>query len=213
MTIRFKVLFLTGCIFLIVASGCTRLNSKQNEKLLVPKGPKIRTAIVGFDIHAKTYGASEIDKKLMEMLSSALFKTGRFDLIERKEIERVFKEQEFQLSGMVDPATAVKIGKILGVRAIVTGAVTEVGFSTASFLLNMTICRVSIDVRIIDVETARILAAETGEGRSSKGGIIFNEGAWDALKKKDMETWIGEALREASEDVARKIDEQMINHL
>jgi len=136
------------------------------------------------------------------MLSGALFRTGCFDLVERKNIERLIQEQKLQQSGMVDMATAVKIGKLLGAQAVVTGAVTEIGVSAVSFIANITTVRVSIDVRVIDVETGKILAAEIGDGRSSAtvAGDVNS-----ALRKKDLDLWIAEALRKAVEDVAKKI--------
>ncbi len=168
-------------------------------------GPKARTAIVGFNVYARTYGVADLDRRLIEMLSTSLFRTGRYDLVERKDIERVLREQRFQLSDMVDPATAVRIGKIVGAQTIVTGAITEIGFSAASFIINATICTVGIDVRLIDVETARIVMAETGYGRSFMGGFIFSEDALKAVARRQLESWIGEAMRGAAEDVARKI--------
>lgn len=177
----------------------------QEAMLSAHTGPKVRTAIVGFDVYARTYGVGNLDKRLVEMLSSALFRTGRYDLVERKDIERVLREQRFQLSDMVDPLTAVGIGRILGAQAIVTGAITEIGFSAGSFIINMTQCTVGIDVRMIDVETAKIVMAETGYGRSYRGGLMFSEDALRAVNRRDFESWIGEAMRAATEEVARKI--------
>lgn len=199
-------LFLVLFFLTIVLEGATFAEEKglpkQDMSSPMAKAPKIRVAVVGFDVHAKDYGVREIEMKTIDMLSTALFKTGCFDLVERKNIEKVFQEQKFQQSGMVDTATAVIIGKLLGAQAIVTGAVSEIGISAASFIANITTVRVSIDVRVIDVETARILIAEKGDGRSSAavGGDVSS-----ALRKKDSELWIGEALRKAVENVANKI--------
>lgn len=203
---RFRLILFLCCIYLM---GCA--HSKNELRLSNYKGPKKRVAIVGFGMYVRTYGVKEMDRLLIEMLSTSLFKTGQFDLVERKEIERVFQEQKFQLSGMVDPATAVEIGKILGAQAIITGAITEIGFQAGSFIINMTSCRVGIDVRIIDVTTAKILMAESGTGKSYVRGIIFNEDAWDAVRKKNFEIWVSEALRNAAEDVTKKINKQMVS--
>lgn len=204
---RYKLTLFLFCICGVYLIACA--HSKDKLYRPVYKGPKKRVAVVGFDVHAKTYGVQEIDRRLIEMLSTSLFRTGQFDLVERKEIERVFQEQKFQLSGMVDPATAVEIGKILGAQAIITGAITEIGFQAGSFIINMTVCRVGIDVRIIDATTAKILMAESGTGKSYVRGIIFNEDAWDAVRKKNFEIWVSEALRNAAEDVAKRINKQM----
>ena len=48
-----------------------------------------------------------------------------YEIIDRANIETILKEQAFQLSGIVDEETAVKIGKMVGVDAIWTGSVKE----------------------------------------------------------------------------------------
>ncbi len=197
----FSYIFMAGLV------GCS--SSKQDIRLSRYQGSPKRVAIVGFDVNAKTYGVKEIDKKLIDMLSTALFRTGNFVMVERSKINKVLEEQAFQLSGAVDPKTAVEIGKILGAEAVVTGAVSEIGFQALSFLVNMTACRVSVDIRIIDVSTAKVVMAENGEGRSLYGGIIFVEDAADAIKRKDLEIWISEAVRNAAENVAKKINVRM----
>jgi len=190
-------------ILVLVFVGCAgkRNVTPPHQKDRLP----VRTAVVGFDVYAKTYGVQDIGGKAAEMMTTALFKTGQFDMVERRQIKRVIEEQRFQSSSLVDPATAVRIGRILGARYVVTGAVTEIGFQEASILINVTACRVSLDVRIIDVETSRVLAAEVGEGRSTRTGVMFQENIFDAVRKSSMESWIGEALRHATEDAAGKI--------
>jgi curli biogenesis system outer membrane secretion channel CsgG len=106
------------------------------------------------------------------------------------------------MSGMVDTATAVKIGNILGVQAIVTGSITEMGCSAASFIAKMTTCRASMDVQVINVENAEIVSAETGEGTSKS---VLHYDAQKALTQKDAELWVSEALRSASENAASKV--------
>jgi curli biogenesis system outer membrane secretion channel CsgG len=204
MLLFYALIILSGC----AASGYERGSPKQDISSSPAKTPKMRIAVIGFDVHAYHYGVERIADRAEEMLTVALLKTGHFDLVERRHIKRVLEEQKFQYSGMVDPITAVKLGKILGVQAIVTGAVTEIGFSSASFIVNIPSCRASIDVRVIDVETAKVIAAETGDGRSSAtiGGDVRS-----ALGKKDAELWISEALRKASEDAAYKIAINMAN--
>jgi curli biogenesis system outer membrane secretion channel CsgG len=204
---RLKFIAFLLSFFPLIILGC--VNRADEGGLLKPdispsvaKITKIRCAVVGFDVYTKNYGVQEIEMKTIDMLSTALFRTGRFDLVERKNIEKVIQEQKFQQSGMIDTATALKMGKLLGARAVVTGAVTEIGVSAVSFIADITTVRVSIDVRVIDVETGKILAAETGDGRSSArvAGDVNS-----AVRKTALDLWIGEALRKAIEDVAKKI--------
>ncbi|MDR3342006.1 MAG: CsgG/HfaB family protein [Treponema sp.] len=47
-----------------------------------------------------------------------------FTIIDRNQLDKVRREQNFQLSGVVDDETAVSIGKIVGANIIITGTVT-----------------------------------------------------------------------------------------
>jgi curli biogenesis system outer membrane secretion channel CsgG len=191
-----------------VFAGCVSDTPIKNEvqkspAVLVPqKVTKLRMAVVGFDVAASTYGLKQLDRKAEDMLTTALIKTKQFTMIDRKHIKKVIDEQAFQISGMVDTATAVKIGKILGAQAIVTGSITEMGCRAVSFIAKVTTCRASMDVQVISVETAEIIAAETGEGTSK---AVIHYDARRALEEKDAELWVSESLRSAADDVAKKI--------
>jgi hypothetical protein len=50
-----------------------------------------------------------------------------FTLIDRSQLDRIRREQEFQMSGEVDDTQAVSVGKIAGANVILTGAVTGSG--------------------------------------------------------------------------------------
>ncbi|MDR1250560.1 MAG: CsgG/HfaB family protein, partial [Treponema sp.] len=50
-----------------------------------------------------------------------------FTLIDRSQLDRIRREQEYQMSGEVDDTQAVSIGKIAGANVILTGAVTGSG--------------------------------------------------------------------------------------
>jgi hypothetical protein len=82
-----------------------------------------------------------------------LMKTRRFDVLERSYLERVLREQSLHQTGLIDPSTGAKIGKILGARFIVTGEAIPLKYqdTIGNYHDNM------IDtctIKIIDVETA-----------------------------------------------------------
>lgn len=58
------------------------------------------------------------------ILTSQIFKTGYFEMLERQQIEKILDEQDFAVSGAVDDASAAKMGEILGVQALIFGDVT-----------------------------------------------------------------------------------------
>jgi len=63
---------------------------------------------------------------LTNQLRAELLKTGRWTMINRAELDKIMKEQAVQLQTCTEPSCAVQLGKLLGVRKIVTGQVTKV---------------------------------------------------------------------------------------
>jgi hypothetical protein len=68
-----------------------------------------------------------------------------YQLVERAQIHKVFKEHGFQSLGAVDAATAASLGKILGANRLITGSYFAVGDAYETH------------VRILDVQTGKIV--------------------------------------------------------
>jgi hypothetical protein len=102
-------------------------------------------------------------------------------------------------SGAVDPNTAAKVGKILGLNAIVTGSISQFGLKKEGkdFIISQSkqqIVECTVDIRVVDVETGQILLADSGKGVAEKhSGKILGMGN----QSKYDETLEGEALRAA----------------
>jgi len=64
---------------------------------------------------------------LSDLLREQLWKTGRFRVVDRNNMERVLKEQGFQLADCTSTECAVQVGRLLGVAKMVTGNVTRLG--------------------------------------------------------------------------------------
>jgi len=85
-----------------------------------------------------------------EMLRAELFSTGRFVIVDKKNMEKVLKEQAFQQTGCTSSECAVEVGKILGVNIMATGSVTKLGNS------------INLSVTLTDVEKSESIAIEKG---------------------------------------------------
>src|SRR5690606_12546158 len=59
--------------------------------------------------------SSAFPEYVLNLITHDVTTMGRFDVVERSHIDAVLREQRFQLSGANDPATAVEVGRILGV--------------------------------------------------------------------------------------------------
>jgi hypothetical protein len=70
----------------------------------------------------------------------------RYTIVDRRDIEVILAEQNFQVSGYVDDDSAVSIGKIVGAQIVITGSISGTG------------SRKRLVVKALDVQTAVILA-------------------------------------------------------
>lgn len=124
---------------------------------------------------------------IKDMMTTALFGSNRYIVLERDNIDDVLVEQEFSASGKVGSATKIPKGKIEGADLLVVGAVTafDAGLSGFSIpipiplnrgndvaVLNLSFKKsyIAMDVRVIDARTARILASVAVEGSATKMG-------------------------------------------
>lgn len=83
---------------------------------------------------------------LAEELFTHLVNSG-LEIIERQMLDKVLGEIELGETGLIDADTAKKVGKVIGVDAVVTGSITDL----QSY--------VAINCRLIDVSTGRIFGA------------------------------------------------------
>jgi curli biogenesis system outer membrane secretion channel CsgG len=189
-----------------IVAGCA---ASPEVKAPPPAGPKLRVAVAKFE-NKTTYGA-RLGTAASDILVTELARTERFVLIERAELERLLTEQKLGLTGAVDPATAAQMGKILGAAAMVVGSVSQFGVKTEGSDLLITaskrqIAEATVDARIIDVETARILHAETGTGEAKTTSGTFLGLGSSASYDEALE---GKALRAAIVGLAEGIVAQL----
>ncbi|MFO7665265.1 MAG: CsgG/HfaB family protein [Desulfobacterales bacterium] len=109
---------------------------------------KAKVAVLDFQLQGEGFETKDMGIIVAEWFITALVKAGRFEVIERGLIQKLLEEQKLSMSGIVDETTATKIGRFLGVKTIISGSVMK--------LQNV----IEINARIIDVETASIIAAE-----------------------------------------------------
>jgi len=79
----------------------------------------------------------QVSAKLTESIEDGvmddLVNMGGMKVFTRNEMEKILTEQKFQQSGLVDEATLVSLGKIVGVKYIVTGSINNVELSYTSY--------------------------------------------------------------------------------
>ncbi len=134
---------------------------KQQEEMVdnlnstTPNADAKRIAILYFDNGSDNAELSRLRKGLADMLISDLSKIKMLNVIERARLEEILKEQKLNNSKEFDASTASKVGKLLGVQYILTGAFFDLMGS------------MRMDARIIDVETGKIIKSEGIDGATN----------------------------------------------
>ncbi len=136
------------------------------------KGPKLRVGVVNFQnkTPSKILGIGEA---AADILGTILQKTDRFIVIPQQDIDSILAQQRMGATGIVNPDTAAEMGQVLGLNAIVTGAVTayseaEEGSDYLVAKSKKQIARVTVDYRIVDTTTGVQLMADSGAGIYTK---------------------------------------------
>ena len=90
---------------------------------------KTRVAVLDFDyatVHnnvSAIFGSNvDVGKGVTDLLVTYLVKDGSYSVIERKALDKILAEQNFSNSERADASSAAKIGKLLGVDAMILGS-------------------------------------------------------------------------------------------
>jgi len=201
-----------------------------------PAVRKKRVAIMDFDyatVHsgvAAIFGQDvDIGKGITDLLVTRLVKDGTYSVIERKAMDKILAEQNFSNSDRANPSSAAKLGKLLGVDAIIVGSITQFGndtkntkvggsgggfggFGLGGFSRKKSKAIVTVDARVVNIDTGEIMAVADGKGESSRestsllgGGSNwhgFGAGAVDFGNSDFQSTIIGEAVKGAVDQMS-----------
>lgn len=107
------------------------------------------------DLKGEGISASEA-RIITGIIQEEMFKTGKYDLVERTRIEQLFEELEHKPSDFCDIQCAVKIGKQLSADKVMVGTIGKLG------------SLFTIQVKIVDIERSKI---EKMESIRAKGDI------------------------------------------
>ena len=116
-----------------------------------------------------------------------LLASGWFDLVDYEQLSNIAKMHEINMSGLVDQSTAVQLGKFAGAQFMVVGNVTgltskESGLDyqhgrSGGLGVDVRTVIANVAIRIVDIETGRIVGAGLGKGESASSNveIVFNK--------------------------------------
>jgi curli biogenesis system outer membrane secretion channel CsgG len=197
---------------------------------------KKRVAVLDFDYGTvRSYVAGlfgtdvDVGRGIADLIVKRLVQDGTYSVIERKALDKILAEQNFSTSDRANPASAAQIGKLLGLDAMILGSITQFGgetkeqkvggagggwggFGIGGFGRKESKAIVTVDARIVDIDTAEILAVADGKGESKRTGTSllgggfgrggFGVGGVDFSSKNFEETILGEAVKAAVDQLA-----------
>ena len=205
---------------------------------------KKRVAVLNFDYGtvqssvAAIFGNNQdVGKGISDLLVQKLVQDGKYSVIERNALDKVLGEQNFANSDRADSSTAAKIGRILGVDAVIVGSITQFGRDDKNTTVGGGVLGnygskyglggvgktkskavVGISARLVDTSTAEILAAVTGNGQSTRSGTSLlgagggggnaASGNYDMSSSNFADTILGEAVHQAVDSTATQLDDQ-----
>jgi hypothetical protein len=117
------------------------------EKLVAGLPEKARLAVLNVSADEEAAAA-----KIMDDLEIQLLDSGKFILVERKYLDALRAEQNFQMSGGVSDESAVSLGNMSGATIVITGALS--GGSGGSRRLTL---------KALDVQSAEIVVSAREE--------------------------------------------------
>lgn len=83
-----------------------------------------------------------------------------WSVVEREQLSKVLMEQDLQSTSIVDPATALRLGKIVGADGILVGEVAQYRIGSIPFFflftLDQDVYKVDFSFRLISVQTGEI---------------------------------------------------------
>lgn len=226
---RFTMVFLVFGLFALILAGCnasisgavkddTTVTGTSKELATASdtsdyKGPKLRVGVVNFQnkTPSKVLGVGEA---AADILGTILQKTGRFIVIPQQDMSSILEQQRMGATGAINPATAAKMGQVLGLNAIVTGSVTaysetEEASDYLVYKRKKQIARVTVDYRIVDTTTGVQLMADSGAGIYEKvSGGALGLGAKAGYDPDLRDGALRDALTKAMVNMMKQLESQ-----
>lgn len=204
---------------------------------------KKRVAVINFEYAAvqsqlsAIFGTNvDVGKGVADLLVEKLVKGGAFSVIERKAIDKIISEQNFSNSDRADASSAAKIGRLLGVDAIIIGSITQFGRDDKSVKLGggafggvagkyglggvgkkESKAAVNLTARMVNTDTGEILAVASGKGESSRSGAMLGGaggsygggggGGIDMTSSNFADTILGEAVNKAVDTMSAELQQ------
>lgn len=116
---------------------------------------KLSIAVIDFDNNSGNKDWDYMQKGVPRILIANLAQNKGLKIVERTKLDKALKELKFSQTGLVNPETAKKLGKLIGADYALFGSITKFGTNRTTIV---------IDATIIDVQTGEVKYVESVRG-------------------------------------------------
>lgn len=163
---KFKNLtcLLAGILYFFSSySTCQLIGKSKDDRILI--------AVMPFNYKAEDPKYAGVEAGLAQAVASELVKKKVFRIIERERVDILLKEMKYQQTGLVDPNTALELGKHFGAQAYLLGSVISVSvrdeWRSVKFAeKTVRFVDVEAEIKIVDIQTGEVLASGRSIGKS-----------------------------------------------
>jgi len=117
------------------------------SQMIAGVGRQERSRLAILDFTRLDGSVDNLGRYIAERLTAGVFVTQRFEVVERRQLDKIVRELGLNVSGLIDPAHAKQLGRLYGVDAIASGSISELAG------------RIEINARLMETETGRVLSA------------------------------------------------------
>lgn len=163
--------------------------SKEIAKKISREGKK---KVVVVDFTGLDGSVTELGRFIAEEFSLALAEASkRFIVVDRAHLKTILQEHNLASTGRIDQKTALRLGEIAGIKAIITGSLIPFGK------------KVRINVKVLDTKTAAIMNV-------NRGDIAMTDAVKSLMKKEvnGVERPEVTAKKKAKPSILRRIVEK-----
>jgi curli biogenesis system outer membrane secretion channel CsgG len=168
-------------------------------------------------------GADDVGKGISAQLIEKLIAGGKYTIIDRSAVKRLLEEQTGPEADGTDAySRAARIGRLLGLDAMIIGAITRFGPDAAQkdaggghsgMSTRKSKAYVDITARVLDMTTGEVIAGFTATGESAQSGQVIrirvrgrSKDTQEVLGSEFVDSLLVEATRNAVENIAVQLN-------
>ncbi len=160
----------------------------QEQNINVGAIPDNTVAVLSFKNLGNSREYDPLQKGLAQMLITDLAKVKKLKVVERLKLQTLLAEIELGSSGVVDAATAPRVGKLIGAKKLVNGAFTDLAGDDFR-----------IDASLTETATSKVLQVDEVTGKLDKLFQMQKELAFSIID--DLGVQLSKEEREAIQKI------------